>query len=794
MLQRHLLAQKRHLEVAIAKCAYPTLNLFSNASVLRLSAIPRPRLASVAVRRSVPKPTGHARPVELNQVIDTMGDDLEKTLLFIKGSPSLSGFFFDRKLVREVVKELAVSPTPGRALQLLEVINQFGRTLDASAYESVARLFGQSHKWDLMLEAVALAHLHLGRTTLRLLNWRARALMETAHFSLLLGVLGEFEEAGIKPDRRTFHIVIMGCLRNNDIEAAKVCLRCMYEAGYPMDATTHATVGNLYRSFGVDTQVMENALQSLHGLPPADGTNVVNRLIQACLDIDDLVTSRFLLSLFEATDDLDSVISLFFRQSRVDQEFVTSIYPATRVRPTCDTVAILVNYLIRKSDYDGAIQLVEKTASVGSAFTENLVVSLCHAYFLRGYGDSAIALISRLCRDPSLGALHSLLDGSSRKDSTPLIDLGHLRLGVRTCNTLLRHSLDRKGLACVPSVFGAMHANSITPNARTLELILSYMNKTQIPHARSLFQVLRGLQSTNVRPSLKHMHHIVAYMFRLEKVKYLRSAWASRSKLWTKPPYPPFRVGTPEKQIRLLEATDDYDPMAGLVLGKHLSYRSAAKPTVDALHSTGVKADTVMTFHRMRRHAVLHLDVESAHRIFRTLMARGMRPNEYHFGSLIEGYSLVGNFDAAKEVMNTAKESGIHPNVVMYTSLIAGYARQYDPDSAMRTFNEMISTGIAPDVPSIDALVSAYYANAGPREARDVLVKLWHHIEPFPETLSCADLSTLTCHFRSLHNSPSTGRVLSREERHALYDQIKAILRAYRKHFCSPIGTSKKAS
>jgi len=123
--------------------------------------------------------------------------------------------------------------------------------------------------------------------------------------------------------------------------------------------------------------------------------------------------------------------------------------------------------------------------------------------------------------------------------------------------------------------------------------------------------------------------------------------------------------------------------------------------------------------------------------------------------------------------------------VVMYTSLIAGYARQCDPKSAFRTFKEMLSAGIAPDIASINAVVGAFYAKGQHQEARDILVMLWSYIEPFPEALRGSDLLTLISHFCSLNDSPSNRRILSRVERHAVYAQIRAIIRAYRYYFGS---------
>lgn len=191
-----------------------------------------------------------------------------------------------------------------------------------------------------------------------------------------------------------------------------------------------------------------------------------------------------------------------------------------------------------------------------------------------------------------------------------------------------------------------------------------------------------------------------------------------------------------------------------------------------------------MVFLRIRRQSVLHMDVESAHRFLQTLMARGMHPNAYHFGALVEGYALAGKFASALDVMKSASDSGVKPNIVMYTNIIAAYARRRNAESAASTFKAMIAAGIVPDVPSIDAVVSAFHAKGEEKTARDLLKVLWVYIQPFPESLADADLQTLLSHLRSI-KSASKKAHFSFSKRIETYLQVRKIIRAYRRYFRS---------
>ncbi|KDR85101.1 hypothetical protein GALMADRAFT_320806 [Galerina marginata CBS 339.88] len=796
MLQRSFFAQKRHLESTFARCKHLPRNPMFNsgrvpftqhsggAAIPSVPSVPSSPLTDVLSRAEYPNSRKYIllspSPPEFARVMDMLSSNLSQEMILqsINCSPSLLSFFSDRKKIREIAKELARSPDPHHSLQIFNLAYHLGHTLNASAYESVSFHLSQSQNWSIVLAVVASAKQHIGHTTLRLLNWRALALMETQRYSLLQQMLKEFEGAKLSPTRRTYHIMLSGCMRNYDLEGAKRCLQDMRGAGFQMDAVTHALVGNLYRKFGADPQVRQNALESLAGLHPEARTTVINRLIQSSLDSHDLSSTVQFLSLFD-TENVQSLVSVIAidcaspRDSPIPFDLPTLSAPG--LKPNSDTFATFMNYLIRKSSFEDAIRLGESTTSMRISATPNLITSLIHAYFLGGHGNVAIRLISALSVNSVPETFESLMAGFDREERPSSLSLARIPLTTRMCNALLRGILNRQGLASVPTVFAIMHANSICPNSRTSEVLLSYLNKVNVPRPRTLFRILRGLSSPTIRPSLKHIHHILARIFRDEKRMFFHSAW--NTGLTSRKPL--------RNRIRLLGIGEPFDPTSGIILDKYLSYRAAARPIVQSLGARGVKSDTAMIYLRIRRHSVLHLDVETAHRVLRTLMARGMHPNEYHFGALVEGYALSGNFNGALEVMRTAERSGVKPNVVMYTNIISAHARLHDAQSAMRTFKEMVGAGVVPDVPSIDAVVSAFYAEGAHTVARNLLMTLWTYVQPFPATLEKVDLATMLLHFRSLSSASPLRIKSTTPRRKAMYQQLKLILEAYQRYFGS---------
>lgn len=706
-----------------------------------------------------------------------------KLLETIQSSPALLSLFSDISSLSTLVDAFAKSSTPEYSLRILKLAHDLGYTLSHSVYESACYHLWVSRHWDCLLAVTLYAKRHIGCTSVKLLNWRSTALMETGQYALQQRILEEFEVAGLLPNQSTYHLIMTGCIRNHDLEGSKRCLRDMKGAGFDANATTQTILSKSYWHFGADTEVRQNAIRSLPELQPRERMIVINNLLQFLLAQHDFKTVLHLLSMFDSEKSyhLASLVS----PCPGDHGFIqTAEHKLCNTEPNADTYAIFMNHQNKAGNPETAIHLWQTAAAAGSSATPNVVAALIHSYFLRDHGDTAIRMVAGISSQHGAKEFQSLLTDPSDQEDFPPLHLPRSALTIRICNILMASILKRQGLASVPAIFAIMHSNHLKPNDRTLEVLLSHLNHTQEPRPRTLFQIAHNLAPLN-RPSSRHMHNIISCILRDEKRFFVGSAWKMRSKV-------PRLLKERRIRVRLLDHAEHFDPVAGLGLTDHLSYDRLARPILHSLSDRRVKVDPAVAFLRMRQDAMLHLDVDSALAVFRSMLARGLRPTAHHFCALVEGYALSGDFASANRVMEAAREANIKPNIIMYTTLIAAHARHRDPTSAKQVFDEMVLTGIQPDVPAIDALISAFYAANDLQTARRLLIDLWPSIQPFPECLRTANLATLTSNLRALHPRRSRGVPFKKSQRSAVYAQIKRIYSAYNQYFAQPPDITKQ--
>ncbi len=703
-----------------------------------------------------------------------IGNSPAKLLETIKNSPALLLRFSDTSALGALVNAFAKSTTPEYSARILKLAHDLGYTLGHPVYESACRHLWESRQWDCLLAVTLYAKRHVGCTSVKLLNWRATALMETGQYALLQNILEEFQIAGLSPNQSTYHLIMTGCIRNHDLEGSKRCLQDMKNGGFNANATTQIILSKSYWQFGADIAVRQNAIGSLPELQPRERMIVINNLLQFSLAQHDLKTVRHLLSMFDSKSSY--LLASFVSSCPADDGFTQiAEHKVCNTEPNADTYAIFMNHQNKVGNPETAIHLWQTASAAGLSATPNVIAALIHSYFLRDHGDTAIRMIAGISCQSGVKEFQSLLIDPSDQEEFPQLHLPHSALTIRICNVLMASILKRQGLAFVPAIFSIMHSNHLKPNDRTLEVLLSHLNHTQEPRPRTLLQIARKLAPSN-RPSSRHLHSVISCILRDEKRFFIGSAWKMRSKA-------PQPVKERHTCVRLLEHGEHFDPMAGLRLTDHLSYDRMARSIMHSLSIRRVKVDPAVAFLRMRQDAMLHLDTESALAVLRSMLARGLRPTARHFFALVEGYALSGNFASANRVIEAAKEANIQPDIAMYTTLIAAHAKHRDPTSAKRVFDEMVSTGIRPDIPAVDALISAFYAANKLGIARRLLVEIWPSIQPFPEALQTASLATLLSHFRALHPYRSRGVPFKKSQRAAIYTQIKQIYTAYNRCF-----------
>ena len=707
-------------------------------------------------------------------------------------SSTLSEHFLDRTKAIKLAEALVHTQFPEHAIQVLLLAHKLGCPLKQNAYECVAHQLAEAKQWHLIPVLVRLGKRQTGRTTVRLLNWRTRAVIEAAHFALLERVLDEFELENLKPNRRTFHLLVYGHLRNHNLRLARECLKRMEAAGFPTDATTHATVVSVYRSLGVAQEIRDHAFRALPDMGDRASTVTLNSLMQLYFDANDVPGVLRVLSLFHQ-GDMDTTLVHDFGQSSIPPdgsgarhhssampEASISI-PPTPIMPDAATFTILINFMARQQDLPGALRMMERMVAVGVKPDSTAVATMLRVYLKTGREGAAMRIVADMCHKHNVprSLLNSL--GLASQDVHPLpFNVHNIPLDAEVFNVLMRGALNTRGLSGGRVVLRVMRYCNVKPDAWTVSTILSHLDQVLHFRPRDLMQVLRNLLSTTVRPTLNHIHIIMRSVLRRQKLLLQGSGWdvtaakfsSSRQDLSLYP------------EGHISGIAGPFDPTAGIQFPRKLSFRALVRPIVRSLSSRRIMNDRITIALRLRHEAMSRSNLNTAKDVFREMLARGMHPNKYHFAALMEGHAQSGDLRGAENVMDSALEVGIQPNVFIFTILIVGHARRGNPDRAMRTFQGMIAAGIRPDVPAVDAIASAYFAVGAYKIAKRVLLVLWPHVQAPPKDMQGASLKHLARALRAQHANRNPGdhdpKRLTKSEKRALRWKIDHLLKAWK--------------
>ncbi|KIY45489.1 hypothetical protein FISHEDRAFT_7193, partial [Fistulina hepatica ATCC 64428] len=672
----------------------------------------------------------------------------------IRTSSYLNKYFANRSKAALLAQEIATTSFPEDVYHVLSSAHDFGCVFKQTAYENVCHQLSVAHKWNLITAIVDLGIRHTGSTSLRLLNWRARALIETQRFAPLQTYLDEFTTHRILPDRRTFHLLITGHIRNHDLRHAAFYLRLMEQHGYPATPETHGLITSFYRSLGSEPGIEAAAIEHLPHMSKHTGTAVLNALIQYRLDAHDYTRARRLLSLFRR----DHVVSI---AEALDVGGASEDYviPGSHIvlYPNADTFTIFLNLMAVRKNLAGALSILRGMIASSVRPEACTVTSLVHVLFSTGHNAAALHLIQGICNSSSqswFAELNRLAPLGPRHLGLPVdISLGDTKivLGLQTFNAFLRGMVKTSGLIAVAPVIQIMLAHNCRPNDATLEIVLRHLERSSAS-PNMLLRVLSNMCVTDVRPTLRHVHVVLQAVLRREKFLQCGSSCL---------PPPSNENRTHLDTARRIAVTDPaipgldpVQPTAGLVGQRDFPggqpHRRALRWALASISARGVRMDMALLASRMRHEAVGQGSVRRVNALFQELLRLGMHPTEYHIAALMEGHALAGDMATAWRTMErSAVEFGVRPNVVLYTILISGHARAGEAERALQTFEEMVETGVRPDVPAIDAVVGAFTMKGSRDFARGLLRSLWHYIEPFPQKLERAGVSVLVRRFRA---------------------------------------------
>jgi pentatricopeptide repeat protein len=619
--------------------------------------------------------------------------------------------------IRKCAEKLAASPYRFRVRQFLMLAHQSGVPFKHNVYEGTVHHLAAAQCWSLILSVVALAKRQSGRTTPRLTDWMLRAYIETSQFGQLDPVFEAIERDTPTIHRRTFQLLITGHLRNHDVESARRYLRKMETAGHAVDASTHVCVLDAYRGLGPDKEVGRRALEALREVSGRFSVHILNNLLQACLDKDDLPGALETLRTFKSSSPSRETTSPpSTLQSLVD----------TELDPDAATYTMLLTHMARIQDLSRAMQVIEQAHHAGLKPDTVFIAALIRVHFQTRNASSALAIVGRMCHGAVSYDLFVRLGAAHSPRHLPIHAWTSLRPDAFILNELADGLLNLQGLRGFLAAVRIMHACGIRPNDRTLGLLLSHLRKVERARPRELFQILRRLRHDGFRPTKEQYHHLLAILAQEERLMVRPRGWV---RLHQVPPL----INSVFKPRYISTTSPTFHPSGGFDFSTRLSFRRLVRPVLHSLASHGVRADRATIALRMKHDATVKEDVRSARSLFASMVAAGMHPNEYHYCALMEGYADAGNMVAAMDMMELARSAGLKPNVVMYTVLITGYARSGSLAKALRTFEEMLEAGVRPDHASVDTLCNAYLAAGDEVLARRLLLRLWPHVADMPD-------------------------------------------------------------
>ncbi|KAI0673461.1 hypothetical protein C8Q78DRAFT_967835 [Trametes maxima] len=682
-----------------------------------------------------------------------------------------------------LVHHLLDSKNAWRALWVVEIANDNGYNFSPRFFGDVAGKLARLKEWRLILRLTCIAREQLGYTTTGLLNWRLQALMESQHFLSLQAALALFTKEHVRPSRLTYHLLISTRLRNYDLPGALAGVRAMESDGFRVSARTWAVILFNHRSLGLTPSAKKQALAAMQTADAHTATVILNSLVQLLLDVHDMAGVVEILSLVSRPAG-DPPVDPGVDTIREDDASINDSSQDTsaqssqslhQVHIDISTYNILLKYLARRGDLTRSLQILDQMRIAKTLPNADTAAALTLLYFTIDCPNDALHIVSDALRNSRIAA--ALLPSLGYSDSMPARHPTYPLTASPTIglfNALVTGVLQTRGLGGLHTVLRMMRLANVSADSTTLAILMSHLHQREQPRLRELIRAVRALMSAGIAPTSRHLHVLMAALLREERALAQPRGWAVGFSSREDPSLP--TADAPRAIV------DDYThPTAGIVFPRRLRYHRLFRPIMRSLAARGVRSDRVAFAMRIKHDGVVKRDLEQALTSFRAMVDAGIRPNEFHYGALMEGYTTAGDMAGAADLMREAADAGVRVDVKTHTILIAGHARLAEPTHAVQAFRRMVAAGLRPDVPAIDALVSAFFRAKAYRMAKRVLLQLWPQVGPIPEGLADARLRELAVAFRKLHgtNANVSARLSSTEQR-MLRWKIRNILRRWR--------------
>ncbi|KAF8591898.1 hypothetical protein K439DRAFT_1401259 [Ramaria rubella] len=686
--------------------------------------------------------------------------------------PSESNLLSNAKRVSAFAQTLVLEGFPERAMHVLYIARQMRTPLPHNQYEQVAFQLATANQWRYVQITTTMARKFTGSWTVRLLNWALRSYIETQNYGLLDPAFSQFALHQLKPTRRTYHLLVEGHLRNSNLASARVCLTQMQSAGIDMNRSTYAVVLNAYRSLGPNRAIETQAFHTLQGTGELSNTMILNGLMKMRIDDGDIPGALRVLRLIHLPQPQNHKGDGNNGDGGKGNEASATPGPTTSepfpsVVPDSATFNILLMLLSQQQgEMHNVIAVFRQMAAAGLQADAETAIALISAYSTGNMTGHALTLVYEMCKNNNIFVDRNEFRLLGRLTDTIDVQLQEILSVCPTVdvfNALLRAVLPKNGIAGLRRVLRIMRQSSILPDASTTQIIITYLHNVHYMNPKSLISVLQILSAFPVYEAsitVQHLNVILRSLLRREIDAIRTHSWnASAQRV---------RFGHSSRILsqRLSNTARIFDPTAGISVDSfQVRISKLFEPIIQTLVERQVMSDRMTFALRIRRDAVVRLDIKSAQRVFDVMVARGIRPNAYHYSALIEGYAALGNMSQAQDVMERASRAGIKPNVIMYTILIKGFAKLGQPDLAKQVFSTMAATGVKPDFAAVDAVVSAYWFVGAYQSARALLLDLWPLVAPFPLQLQDAPLRVLVQHLRRYRGKPKLMAVRPIESR-----------------------------
>ncbi|KZV94098.1 hypothetical protein EXIGLDRAFT_737396 [Exidia glandulosa HHB12029] len=701
----------------------------------------------------------------------------------------------NRDGVADLAWALSESPQYNRMTgRLLLLVYKLGVRPRKNVFEGVAHRLAVAGRWSQIPGAVELGRRVVGRTTKRLLNWKTRALIECSEWGKVDGMLNEYRDAEIAPDRRTWHMFVQACLLNSNLPRARDYLNAMTRAGFPPDDSTHVAIVAAYHALGQKDDVEARAFETLRGRDPASDTKVLNSIMQLRMRHGDLDSMCKVFRVFRAPCNIRMTgveMKLLSKPNSSDPVYRPSFdgdfdhVDYTDVRPNAATFAMIMDVLAHQLQIKQVERAYNIMCSSGIRPDSSTIASLINAYANVGDIKTAFAVFFETCRGQGAKLFKPWLKhGLNTGPAAPPPDLRGVRLDINIYNALLSALLRPCGFSLFQATLAHMRMMDFEPDRKTSNIFLHYLSNRGI-RPRQLIRICTVFATfpPHCRPSIGHINSILASIMRRRRAAYQLFGLADlqrpeeKTNLESTEGLP--HIALKEPPLREFDAVP-YDPSAGLANPQN-------RPLVELLaliSDRNIRSNTSTFALRLWRDAVTRLDMESARATFKEMTARGIRPNSRHFTILMDGWTRVGDMTAAEGLISVAyEENGVLPTVVMYTVIIKGYARLLRPDKAAKTFFRMITAGIPPDVKSVLALVDAFIMTKKYRLARYLLLTVWKWVLEFPPNLAKADVWTLRRAFARAEATHEVRPPLEERSRRNIVRRMRDVLHIWRKFY-----------